>query len=141
MEAGRTAYAEGRRHATVLFADISGFTALSERTDPEDVTALINRCFTLLESAVIKNGGTVIKFIGDCVHAVFGAPMALEDAPRNAVNAAIEMRSSIQHLVAQSRFPVPLDIHIGINTGLVVAAGVGGAAKRDFDVMGDAVNL
>jgi class 3 adenylate cyclase/tetratricopeptide (TPR) repeat protein len=130
-----------RRQATALFADISGFTSLGGRMDPEDVANLMNRCFALMESGVVNNGGTVIRFVGDCVLAVFGVPAALEDAPRNAVNAAIEMRRTVQELFAQSTLPVPLDIHIGINTGLVVTGEIGGAAKRAFDVMGDAVNV
>src|SRR5262245_50780949 len=130
-----------RRQVTVLFADISGFTSLGGRMDPEEVASPMNRCFALMESAVVNNGGTVIRFVGDCVLAVFGVPAALEDAPRNAVNSAIEMRRTVQELFAQTRLPVPLDIHTGINTGLVVTGDVGGAAKRAFDVMGDAVNV
>src|SRR5262245_34044237 len=106
MDRGEARYAEGRRHATVLVADVSGSTALGEHVDAEDITILMNRCFTLLESAVIKNGGTVIRFIGDCVMAVFGVPTALEDAPRNAVNAAIEMRIVTRDLFAQTTLPV-----------------------------------
>src|SRR5262245_37348884 len=96
-----------RRQATVLFADISGFTSLGGRMDPEDVASLMSRCFTLMESGVVNNGGTVIRFVGDCVLAVFGAPAALEDAPRNALNAAIEMRRTVQELFARSTLPVP----------------------------------
>src|SRR5262245_49491870 len=130
-----------RRQVTVLFADISGFTSLGGRMDPEEVASLMNRCFALMESAVVNNGGTVIRFVGDCVLSVFGVPAALEDAPRNAVNAAIEMRRAVQELFAQCTLPVPLGIHTGINTGLVVTGDVGGAVKRAFDVMGDAVNV
>ncbi len=132
---------EERRHATVLFADVSGFTAMSEKLDPEDVTAVMNRCFVLLEAAVRRYGGTVDKYIGDCVMAVFGVPAALEDAPRNAINAAIEMRKAIEDFNLQNPGPVPLAIHTGINTGLVLAGDVGGDTKREFTVMGDAVNL
>ena len=81
-----------RRQVTVLFADISGFTSMSEKMDPENVTALMNECFGFLGKAVEDHGGMIDKFIGDCVMALFGAPRALEDAPLRAVSAAIEMR-------------------------------------------------
>src|SRR5262245_66674560 len=106
-----------RRQVTVLFADISGFTSLGGRMDPEEVASLMNRCFALMESAVVNNGGTVIRFVGDCVLSVFGVPAALEDAPRNAGTAAIGMRRSVQAPSAAFRFPAPLGIHPGRNPG------------------------
>jgi len=130
-----------RRQATVLFADVSGFTAMSEAMDPEDVTTAMNRCFEMLEAAVESYGGHVDKYIGDCVMALFGVPKAIEQAPRQAVNAAIEMRRRLYALNQERRLPVALDIHVGVNTGLVVAGQVGGATRRDFTVMGDTVNI
>jgi class 3 adenylate cyclase/tetratricopeptide (TPR) repeat protein len=130
-----------RRQATVLFADISGFTSMSARMDPEDVTATMNDCFEMLGNAVQSHGGHVDKFIGDCIMAVFGAPKALEDAPRQAVNAAIEMRRRLDAMNRERRFAASLGIHTGINTGLVLAGHVGSAGKRDFTVMGDVVNV
>jgi len=130
-----------RRQVTVLFADIAGFTAMSEKMDPEDVTAAMNDCFEMLEEAVQSHGGHVDKYIGDCIMALFGAPKALEHAPRQTVNAAIEMRRRLYAMNQAQRFAVPLDIHIGVNTGLVLAGRVGGAVKRDFTVMGDVVNV
>ncbi len=141
MDVSRTRREEERRYATVLFADVSGFTSMSEKLDPEDVTSIMNRCFTLLEAAVRKYGGTVDKYIGDCVMALFGVPVALEEAPRNAINAAIEMRKAIHEFNLQHHGPVPLAIHTGINTGVVLAGDVGGEVKREFTVMGDVVNL
>jgi class 3 adenylate cyclase/tetratricopeptide (TPR) repeat protein len=130
-----------RRQATVVFADISGFTAMSEKFDPEEVTAVVNECFAALAEAVDDHGGHVDKYIGDCVMALFGVPVALEKAPQNALNAAIEMRNRIAVLNEKHRFPIRLDVHIGVNTGLVIAGQVGGDVKREFTVMGDAVNL
>jgi class 3 adenylate cyclase/tetratricopeptide (TPR) repeat protein len=130
-----------RRQVTVLFADISGFTSMSEKMDPEQVTAAMNDCFEMLEEAVQSHGGHVDKYIGDCVMALFGAPKALEHAPRQTINAAIEMRRRLYEMNQAGRFAVPLDIHVGINTGLVLAGRVGGANKRDFTVMGDVVNV
>jgi len=130
-----------RRLASVMFADISGFTAMSEKSDPEDVTAVMNQCFEMLEVVVREHGGYVDKYIGDCIMALFGVPNALEDAAARAVNAAIEIRGRMRGLGAELRLPAQLDVHIGINTGLVIAGEVGGAVKRDFTVMGDTVNV
>jgi class 3 adenylate cyclase/tetratricopeptide (TPR) repeat protein len=125
----------------VLFADISGFTAMSERLDPEEVQSIMNRCFTSLSAVVDAHGGHIDKYIGDCIMALFGVPAALEDAPQRAINAAIEMRNRLARLNEEAALPARLDIHSGINTGLVIAGHVGGAAKQEFTVMGDAVNL
>ncbi len=129
------------RHATVMFADISGFTSMSESMSPEDVTDVMNGCFAMMESVVQSHGGVVDKFIGDCVMALFGVPHAFEDAPAMAVSAAFEIRTRLDDLNRERRLAVPLGTHIGINTGLVLAGHVGGEVKRDFTVMGDAVNL
>jgi adenylate cyclase len=84
--------AEERRWATVLFADLSGFTSLSERTDPEDVRDLVDRCTRVLGEVVDRYGGSVDSVIGDAVLAVFGAPVAHEDDAERAVRSALEMQ-------------------------------------------------
>lgn len=84
--------ASARKHVTVLFADISGFTAVSEEMDPEDVTTLMNGCLNQLADTVAKYEGYVDKFIGDCIMAIFGAPIAHENDPELAVRAALEMK-------------------------------------------------
>ena len=81
--------------ATVMFADISGFTAMSEKMDPEQVTCVMNDCFCMMEGCIEQHGGTIDKFIGDCVMVLFGIPKALEDAPQKAVNTAIELRNRL----------------------------------------------
>jgi class 3 adenylate cyclase/tetratricopeptide (TPR) repeat protein len=141
MESSPPSRESQRRYATVMFADVSGFTSLSGKLDPEEVTELMNECFRLLEECVTTHGGHVDKYIGDCIMALFGVPQALEHAARNAVNAAIEMRNRIAAWNAHARPPVAIGIHIGINSGLVLAGDVGGQHKRDFTVMGDSVNL
>lgn len=130
-----------RRFATVVFADISGFTSLSEQLDPEDMTEITNRCFEVLESAVRTHGGHVDKYMGDCIMALFGVPQTLERAPVLAVHAAVEMMARLPAALRAHAIPVPLDLHVGINSGLVFAGEVGGATKHDFTVMGDTVNL
>ena len=140
MDADRSRDGE-RRHATVLFADLSGFTALSEQRDPEDVATVVSGCLDALAGAVHDHGGHVDKYIGDCVMAVFGVPHAAENAATNAINAAIDMRKRLENLNGAASGDARLTLHVGINTGLVVSGDVGGAVKREFTVMGDAVNV
>lgn len=130
-----------RRQVTILFADVSGFTAMSERNDPEEVTEVMDACFRMLEGVVRRHGGVVDKYIGDCVMALFGAPDALEHAARCGLQAALEIRSRLEKFKREHRLPTPLGVHIGVNTGEVIAGEIGGEVKRDFTVMGDAVNL
>jgi class 3 adenylate cyclase/tetratricopeptide (TPR) repeat protein len=130
-----------RRLATVMFADISGFTAMSEKMDPEEVTCTMNDCFCMMGECIEGHGGTIDKFIGDCVMVLFGAPKALEDTPQKAVNTAIELRNCLQKFNREKNLAIPLNLHIGINTGPVVAGMVGSDKKQDYTVMGDTVNL
>ena len=130
-----------RRQATIMFADISGFTTISDNMDPEEATSLMNECFSMMGQAIESHGGIIDKFMGDCVMAVFGAPVAIEDAPRKAVNSAIEIRSSISRFNKEKRLAQTLGIHIGINTGEVISGDVGSQTKREYTVMGDAVNM
>jgi class 3 adenylate cyclase/tetratricopeptide (TPR) repeat protein len=124
-----------------LFADISGFTAMSRQLDPEELKDAMNACFRTIERVVVEHGGTIDKFIGDCVMALFGAPIALEHAPQHAINAAIAIRAAVDAFEGNRRLPVSLRVHIGVNTGLVAAGAVGGDGKSDYTVMGAAVNL
>ena len=128
-----------RKLVTVMFADISGFTALSEKMDPEDLSDLMNACFEQLVPVVTKYGGTVDKFIGDEIMALFGAPVAHENDPERALRAALEMMDAMAAFNAAHA--IDLGIHFGINSGLVVAGGVGTRERQDYSVMGDTVNL
>src|SRR6266576_5706772 len=128
---------EERRWATVLFADLSGFTALSERTDPEDVRSMVDRCMRTMGDTVERFGGAVDKVIGDALMAVFGAPVAHEDDPARAVRAALE----IQRRASQNAEEFcGLCVRVGVNSGDVVFARVGPDTRRELTVMGDAVN-
>ena len=130
---------EERKLVTILFVDISGFTALAEKLDAEDVRDLINACFEHLVPAVQKYDGTVDKFIGDEIMALFGAPVAHENDPERALRAALEMMDAID--VFNRERGTELGLHVGINTGPVVAGKVGTEKRREYSVMGDAVNL
>src|SRR6187200_2069989 len=116
-----------RKTVTVLFCDVTGSTSLGERTDPEALRALLARYFERMKAIVGSHGGTVEKFIGDAVMAVFGVPAAHEDDALRACRAAVEMRDAFQELGIEGR--------IGVNTGEVVA----GTEERL--VTGDAVNV
>jgi adenylate cyclase len=131
-----------RRLVTVLFADVSGFTSLSERLDPEDVRGFQNDLFTMLAEVIEHYGGFVEKFVGDAVMAVFGAPIAHEDDPERALRAALLMLDRVQLLSARWEmcFGGPVKLHLGINTGPVVAGRLGAGGDAAYAVTGDTVN-
>ena len=131
-----------RRAATVLFADLSGFTIISERLDPEDVRRLQTDLFAALRGVIDRFHAYPEKYIGDAVVAVFGAPVAHEDDPQRALHAALEMHACVAELSERWRdqLGAPLTLHIGINTGRVVAGRLGTAADAAYAVTGDAVN-
>ena len=120
-----------RRQVTVLFADLSGFTALAERLDPEEVRAFQNALFETLAQAIARYDGFVEKFVGDAVMAVFGAPVAHEDDPAAGAATPRSTCSSAARRSASewaARLGQPVTLHIGIHTGPVVAGSLGGAA-------------
>ena len=123
----------------------AGSPRSTTRLPPERLKALLDRCFVELEAAVRSHGGVVDKYVGECLMALFGVPNAIEHAPRQALNAAIDLRRRLaafqEDPEVRAALPVPLTLQIGINTGLVIAGEVGGRTKRGFTVMGDAVNL
>jgi predicted ATPase/class 3 adenylate cyclase len=131
-----------RRTVTVLFADLSGFTALSEQIDPELLRILQNELFEELTQAVLSFGGFVDKFIGDALLALFGAPVAHEDDPERALRAALDMvrRASDMAERWQARTGLPPTLHIGVNTGPVVTGGFGAGSFKSYSVTGDTVN-
>ncbi|UFW75841.1 MULTISPECIES: adenylate/guanylate cyclase domain-containing protein [Bradyrhizobium] len=131
-----------RRTITVLFADLSGFTMMSERLDPEVMQALQNELFEELTAAVQSFGGFVDKFIGDALLALFGAPAAHEDDPERAVRAALDMIGRTAQLSERAKAYAgsPLLLHVGINTGHVVAGGLGVGVAKSYSVTGDTVN-
>jgi class 3 adenylate cyclase len=130
---------EERKIVTVLFVDVSGFTALSEKLDPEEVRGLINACFEYLVPVVQKYEGTIDKFIGDEIMALFGAPVAHENDPERALRAALELMDAIASFNRDRG--TDLNLHIGVNTGPVIAGKVGSQDRREYSVMGDTVNL
>ena len=131
------------RLVSVLFADIRGFTALTEGMEPQGVIGLLNECMEHLSQAIDAEAGVVDKFIGDEVMAVFGAPVTQDDHARRAVAAALNMREGMAafNAVRVERGEVPLGIGVGINSGVAVAGNMGSTNRLNYTVLGDAVNL
>lgn len=128
---------------SVLFADLAGFTALSERLPPAEVAELLEGYFTHATAAIFAAGGTLDKFIGDCVMAFFGAPMAQPDHAERAVRAALAIQEGMERWNAERRergLP-PLQARIAVNSGPVVVGDVGSLQRVDYTVLGNTVNV
>jgi len=132
-----------RQHVTILFSDVRGFTSHSEKMKPEEVTALLNEYFEEMVAIVLKHHGTLDKFIGDGLMALFGAPKSYGSDAVNACRAAIDMRETVKRLNAKwaSEGRVTIEIGVGLNSGDVVAGFMGSTQKMEYSVLGDAVNL
>jgi class 3 adenylate cyclase/tetratricopeptide (TPR) repeat protein len=128
-----------RRQATVLFADLTGYTRLSSELDSEELHALLGAFFETVDGVIDCHGGTIDKHIGDCVMGVFGAPIAHGNDAERAVRAALAIQVAMPQLTA--RYGRDLQAHFGIASGEVVAAGTGSAAFREYTVTGNSVNL
>lgn len=128
---------------TVLFADIRGFTALSETEQPEKIVALLNRYFSAISEIIFGNGGTLDKYIGDGIMAIFGAPTATPDDARNAVKTAVEMQRTVAKLNPQLRAEGFAEIHIGcgLHTGVATVGYIGSDLRSEYTAIGDTVNL
>lgn len=129
-----------RDEVTVLFADIKGFTGMTERLPPLELAALLRDYFGEMTAAIFENGGTLDKFIGDGLMAIFGAPIPLEDAAHKAVKAALGMLRRLDALNQRLPDDRLINIRVGINTGKVIAGNVGSADRLEFTVIGDTVN-
>ena len=127
-----------KRYATFLFTDVRGFTSLSEKLEPEEVTEIMNKALTVQVQCVQKNGGMVDKFIGDACMAIFNAPIDLEDHQNKAVKTAIEMQQAIKEL--NNELSHPIAIGVGVNTGEAVIGNMGSDTRFDYSAIGDAVN-
>ncbi len=126
--------------ATVLFADLVGFTSMSETMAPRDVATLLNAYFSTMTDVVFNHEGTLDKFIGDCIMAIFGAPIPAPDHALRAVRAALDMRATLAAFNAQHPGRPPLNFRIGVNTGFVVAGDIGSLRRMEYSVLGTTVN-
>jgi predicted ATPase/class 3 adenylate cyclase len=126
-----------RKYVTILFADVSGFTAMSESLDAEDVTDLMNALWQRLDRAIIQHGGRIDKHIGDAIMALWGAEQAREDDPEQATRAALAMQNELAAF--RDERSIALAMRVGLNTGPVLLGAI--ATTHEFTAMGDAVNL
>ena len=127
-----------KRYATFLFTDVRGFTNLSEKLEPEEVTEIMNKALTVQVECVQRNGGMVDKFIGDACMAIFNAPMDLENHEEKAVKTAIEMQEAIKEL--NKELPHEIAIGVGTQSGYAVIGNMGSLTRFDYSAIGDAVN-
>ena len=130
---------------TFLFSDIRGFTPISEKyqKNPQGLTSLINRFLDNQTEIILKHGGTIDKYMGDCIMAFWGAPLPDENHIENATKAAIEMRIALEELNETLREEGldQINTGAGINTGNCVVGNFGSSTRFDYSVLGDAVNL
>jgi adenylate cyclase len=129
--------------ATVMFADIRGFTSFSENTVPEEVIAFLNNYFTLATEIIFQYDGHVDKFIGDEVMAVFGVLLEHEDHPARAVMAAVALQKELNtvNLKLESSGKKPVKVGIGINVGELIVGNIGSKKRMEYTVIGDTVNI
>ena len=127
-----------KRVCTFLFTDVRGFTNLSEKLEPEEVTEIMNKVLTVQVQCIQAHGGMVDKFIGDACMAIFNAPLDLDEHEQRAVACARDMRTAIRML--QKELPEPIAIGIGVNTGHAVIGNMGSDTRFDYSAIGDAVN-
>ena len=132
-----------RRHITVLFSDVRGFTSISEKISPEQVVSFLSEYFAQITEIVFKHGGTVDKFIGDGMMAVFGAPKSYGDDALRAVKTGLEMIETMENLDPKwaKLMGHALKIGVGINSGDAVVGSIGSELRSDFTAIGDVVNL
>jgi predicted ATPase/class 3 adenylate cyclase len=133
MDSARQEMEGENRLVTALFADISGFTPMSQELDPEATVEKVNQCFQMITDAVYRYEGSVNRFIGDCVLAFFGAPLTHENDPERAILAALDMREAVSKL--------GLDISVGINTGMMYFGAIGTQEHQEISAYGADINL
>jgi class 3 adenylate cyclase/tetratricopeptide (TPR) repeat protein len=139
----RSALEGERKHVTVLFCDLADSTPLTESLDPEEMHSLMDRAFQLILEQVHRYEGTVNQFLGDGVMALFGAPLAIEDAPRCAVTAALGIQRALHplHVDVRKRYGRDFKMRIGINSGPVVVGRIGDDLRMDYTAVGDTTIL
>ncbi len=127
--------------ATILFTDIIGFTSLTEEMEPRKINTLLNRFFSQMTDIIFEHEGTLDKYIGDSLMAIFGAPLEKTDHAEKAILAALKMRRTLMAMMKNAEESEKFDIRIGINTGYVVAGNIGSLKRMEYTVIGNPVNV
>ena len=135
---GRAALGGGEVEVTVLFADLRGYTAFSERTAPAEVVAMLNAAFGVAVPIVLAEGGTVTQFIGDAMMAIFNAPSPQPDHALRAARAALAMQRGVGEMLTAGTRP---QFRVGLNSGIALVGNIGAAEMRSFSAIGDTTNL
>jgi adenylate cyclase len=135
--------AAGRRRMTVLFSDIRGFTSMSEKMEPEEVVAFLREYLTVMTEAVFRHGGTVDKYIGDAIMALYNVPFETPDHARRAVRTALEFQERLQPLAERfaAKYGGTLACGVGIHTGDAVVGTIGSEQRLEYTAIGDTINL
>src|SRR5713101_2868103 len=143
IRTGRAALEGERRQVTVVFGDIANFTALSEKLDPEEVHRIVQRCFELVAAEIHRFEGTINQYGGDGFMALFGAPIAHEDAPRRAVHAALAIQRALGSFGKdlEQTSGLVVQMRIALNTGIVVVGRITDDLHMDYTAIGDTINL
>jgi class 3 adenylate cyclase/predicted ATPase len=139
----RAAIEGERKLVTVLFADVANYTALSEKLDPEEIHVIMDGCFKILMDEIHNYEGTINQFTGDGVMALFGAPITHEDHAVRALNAALEIQTSLKEYgkTIERKWGLPFQMRFGLNTGLVVVGRIGDNLRMDYTARGDTTNV
>ncbi len=142
-DASRLQLGGEKKELTVLFSDIRGFTSYSEKLDPQEIVAMLNDYLSRMSNVILHHRGTIDKFIGDAIMAIFGAPIFQKDHATRACYVALEMIEELEEFnrIQKEKNGEPLSIGIGINTGDMTVGNIGSAKRFDYTVIGDAVNL
>jgi adenylate cyclase len=132
-----------KKEITIVFADIRGFTTISEHLSAEEIVKFLNECFSVLSNVIFKYNGTIDKYIGDCIMFFWNAPIEQPDHPYLAVSCVIEMFSELEKLNQVYQFPSNFKIKMGagINTGEAVVGNIGSAHLMEYTAVGDTVNV
>lgn len=141
LKSGNVTLTGERREVTVLFADLRNFTALAEARSPEQVMAMLNELLGALADPVLEWGGTLDKFLGDGLMAMWGAPVKHDDDVEAAVSAALQMMAAVRERNRRHPDLPPMELGIGLNTGVVIAGSVGSARRTEYTCIGDTVNV
>ena len=139
----RSALHGERKHVTVLFADVAGFSPLAERLEPDDLHQIMDGCFAILTDTVHYYEGTINQYTGDGIMALFGAPITHEDHAVRALHASLDVQAALRGYGAtvQQQLGVPFQLRLGLNTGVVVVGRIGDDLRMDYTAQGDTVNL